>query len=427
MILDAPKFGVGICLPRLVRFIETRGIDPDRLAARSLAVVGSNGKGSTARLAAAALAGAGLRVGLFTSPHLFSMAERIRIGEDMIAPDAFERLRNEVLSFAACLPEGERMGAFEILFCIALLWFEERQPDAIVWEAGIGGRYDPIRVVRARHCALTSLELEHAEILGSTEELIAFDKIDALPSGGTLIVSASVGEEHTRRIRAYCRLRDCRVLFAGDHAPLDEVRNTPQGVRFDIRVGGASRPLKCAIRLIGAHQARNAATALLLTAGFAPGMAPEALVDGMGKAFWPGRLEQIAQSPDVWVDVGHTPGALEACFSAFLDIVPADKALLVFGASASKSYIAMSRIASARFPRAILTRAYKDGVDPSSLADSFHPDGRLIVSDISAAAEAAREIAVREGLSVLVAGGLFLAAEFQSAWQGRDPRQLVFL
>ena len=80
-------------------------------------------------------------------------------------------------------------GAFEFLFLLAVLWYQDKKPDAIVWEAGIGGRYDPVRSVCATVSALTSIELEHTDILGTTEELIAYDKVDALAPGGTVILS----------------------------------------------------------------------------------------------------------------------------------------------------------------------------------------------------------------------------------------------
>ena len=144
-----PKFGDGIGFKRLELFYEAQNVDMATLSRRSILVTGSNGKGSTARFIAGALSGAGKRVGCFTSPHLFDVRERFLIGEARIPEATFKAYAETVLAFNASLPDGDRMGGFEFLFLIAILWFEREAPDAIVWEAGIGGRYDPVRTVRA--------------------------------------------------------------------------------------------------------------------------------------------------------------------------------------------------------------------------------------------------------------------------------------
>src|SRR5262249_4379392 len=159
-------------------------------------------------------------------------------------------------------PEGDRLGAFEFLFLAALLWFKEEKPDAIVWEAGIGGRYDPVRTLEAGVVGLTGVELEHTQILGSTEELIAYDKIDALTPGGVLVVSPSVPEKLRGRITAYCSLTDRKVMFL-DELVIRDVDNAADGVKFTLAgQGGAFTRVK--LGLIGRHQIDNALTALVL-------------------------------------------------------------------------------------------------------------------------------------------------------------------
>ena len=161
-----PKFGDGIGLHRIERFLSAHRIDRAGLARRSIAVTGTNGKGSTARFITSAVEAAGMRVGCFTSPHLFDVRERFTIGDQMITAEDFDRHAKTVLGWNTAQPEGDRIGAFEFLFLLAILWFNETKPDAIVWEAGIGGRYDPVRCVRASVSVLTSIELEHTEQIG---------------------------------------------------------------------------------------------------------------------------------------------------------------------------------------------------------------------------------------------------------------------
>jgi len=128
-----PKFGDGIGLHRLERFYQTHRIDRAGLARRSIAVTGTNGKGSTARFMTSVIEAAGLKVGCFTSPHLFDVRERFTLGDKPIPKEDFDRLAEIVLALNRSLPEGDRMGAFEFLFLTAILWFQETKPDAIVW------------------------------------------------------------------------------------------------------------------------------------------------------------------------------------------------------------------------------------------------------------------------------------------------------
>jgi dihydrofolate synthase/folylpolyglutamate synthase len=423
-----PKFGDGIGLHRMLRFYAENRIDVDRLQARSIVVTGSNGKGSTARFIQAALGASGLRAGCFTSPHLFSVHERFLIGDAQIAADAFQRHSRTVFDFNARQADGDRIGAFEFLFLVAVLWFEEEAPDAIVWEAGIGGRYDPVRTLRTRLSVLTSIELEHTQILGATEELIAYDKIDALEPGGRLIVSPSVPASLYQRLSAYCALTHRSFEPVSQRFTAGAVRNTPHGSRFRLkdRAGEAD----VAIGLIGRHQADNAVTALAAAGAWLDRDADTTFRAQALGAFaalrWPGRLERVARDPDLWVDVGHTPHAIDVVTEAFLDLVPRERALVVFGVSAAKEVGQIARIAASRFDRFILTAAHKSGAPVETFRKAFSGDV-VVAADTAEAARIAKARATAEGLSVLAIGGLFLAIEVQHAWSGGDPKELDFL
>jgi dihydrofolate synthase/folylpolyglutamate synthase len=429
-----PKFGDGIGLHRIERFFEARGIDMSRLSQRSIVVTGSNGKGSTARFIAGALEGIGKRVGCFTSPHLFDVCERFLIGDTPIPRATFEAHAETVLAYNATLPEGDRMGAFEALFLIAILWFETEPLDAIVWEAGIGGRYDPTRTARATVSAITSIEREHTEILGATEELIAYDKSDALAPGGVLVLSPSIPASLADRISSYARLS--RKTVARDEVRIRDVRNAPEGSSFRFRVGGDERSGQ--IRLIGNHQVHNALTALQAATAWR-GLSTEprrlvsheadAMLAGIARVAWPGRLEKVAAAPDLWIDVGHTPCALDAVTRTFLEFVPRERTLVVFGVSGSKEVAAIARTVAARFDHFILTRAFKAGAEVDQFEAIFraHAADVTIAPDTLAATQLARDRAARDGLTVLAVGGLFLAAEIQRAWEGGDPREIDFL
>jgi dihydrofolate synthase/folylpolyglutamate synthase len=419
------KFGDGIGLTRILRFYREFGIDTDALARRSIVVTGSNGKGSTSRFIEAALTASGRRAGLFTSPHLFDYRERFVIGDMRIPQEAFDRHASTVLAFNQRQPEGDRLGAFELLFLVAILWFEEEKPDAIVWEAGIGGRYDPVRTLRSPLGILTGLELEHTQILGATEELIAFDKIDSVAPGGSLVISPSVPAAHRERIESYCSLAGKHPVFVSDAFEVGNVCNTVDGTSF------TARGHRVMINLIGRHQIDNALTAFLAAAhwlGVQPGLTKQhRLVEAISKTSWPGRLERVARNPDLWIDVGHTPKALDLVTSAFLDFTPREKTLVIFGVSASKDVANIAATVASRFDHVILTRANKAGADIASFSNAFAGKQITIEPDIVKATRLARDRAEREGLTVLAVGGLFLAAEVQHAWNGGDPATLEFL
>lgn len=431
-----PKFGDGIGLHRIERFLQAHRIDRASLARRSIAVTGTNGKGSTARFMTSAIEAAGLRVGCFTSPHLFDVRERFMIGDTPISQDDFDRHLATALAFNASLPEGDRLGAFECLFLLAILWFQEQKPDAIVWEAGIGGRYDAVRCVRASVSVLTSIELEHTELLGATEELIAYDKVDALAPGGCVILGPSIPEALAHRIAAFASLSGKATLPALASRRLGPVENTHKGARFFYGFAAVPPAADQAVRLrlAGAHQVDNAVTALRAAEVWL-GLKPEenaqrhlAMLAALGRTRWPGRLEKVASAPDLWIDVGHTPRALEAVTRTFLDFQPREHALVVFGVSSSKQVAAISETVARRFDRFILTRAHKAGADIDMFESTFrkHSSDVIVAQDTGAAAALARDRAQREGLTVLALGGLFLAAEVQRAWEGRDPREIDF-
>jgi dihydrofolate synthase / folylpolyglutamate synthase len=432
--INLPKFGDGIGLHRIERFFQEKRIDRASLSRRSIVVTGTNGKGSTARFLTTAIGATGLKVGCFTSPHLFDVRERFTLGDLMIPKAAFETHARTVLDFNAALPEGDRMGSFEFLFLVAILWFQQEKPDAIVWEAGIGGRYDPVRTVCALVSTLTSIELEHTELLGSTEELIAYDKVDALAPGGTVVLSPGIDARLAGRIGAFGRLSGKVAVGALQGRRMGAVVNSAKGASFTYAAGDASEHA-VELRLAGLHQAENAVTAVRAAEIWMGARASEVsaqlpdMLAALASTKWPGRLERVAHGSDLWIDVGHTPRALDMVTRTFLEFVPKEQTLVVFGVSAAKEVAQIAEVVAGRFDRFILTRALKGGADPAAFADVFraHSSDVTVEPDITKAAKLARDRAAKERLSVLAVGGLFLAVETQHAWKGGDPKDLEFL
>ena len=189
-------------------------VDRAKLTRISVVVTGSNGKGSTAAFCAGIGRAYGLRTGLFTSPHLYRFNERVQVDGVPIGDADLARLRQRIEAAIAQVSarRGEQFGAFEALFALACLHFQEAACDFAVFEAGIGGRYDVTRLIGALVTCVTSVDYEHVELLGPSLQLIASDKSDACAAGGTIVYG-----ENCRSLRPhlieYNRHRDVTPLF----------------------------------------------------------------------------------------------------------------------------------------------------------------------------------------------------------------------
>ena len=241
-----PKFGDGPGLARCAGVAAELGVDLRAFGESGAVIVGSNGKGSTAAMCASLLRQAGGGVGLFTSPHLFALNERFRIGDEDISDAELRRHWKRVAGAIDACGVASAIGGFEFLFLIAADWFAARNCAHTIWEAGIGGRLDPVKLVEAKHVALTALDFEHTSLLGETLEAIAIEKVMAAPRGGRLFVGAGAAPERSvvrQAIDGYCAGHDIKADYI--------------------------EPLDRSIALAGEHQRANAALALSLARALA--------------------------------------------------------------------------------------------------------------------------------------------------------------
>jgi len=394
-----PKFGVGPGLERTAAVAARLGIDLTTFGAHGAVIVGSNGKGSTAAMCAALLQQADPSTGLFTSPHLFALNERFRIGGEDISDDELGRHWTHVTAAIDASGCADQIGGFEFLFLIAADWFKARGCTHTVWEAGLGGRLDPVRLIEAGQLALTSLDLEHTALLGDTLEAIAQEKIAAAQRGSTLFVIER--KEARSAIEAYATENGVNLQFV---APLS----------------GAP--------LAGAHQRSNAALALAL-AKHVTSMSPAQVEAGFASTRWPGRLEKLSDEPLVVIDVGHTPDGVAASVDGFNAMRGARAAVLVCGVSQDKDAAAIISRLSPSFSTIICVAAQHKGAPAAIVAahaQSANPDAEIVLADTVVEA---RQLAIAKagGGAIYVAGGLFLAAELKAVHLGRDPASLVFI
>lgn len=396
-----PKFGNGPGLARCALVAKRLGVDLAGFGETGAVIVGSNGKGSTAAMCAALLNQHAV-TGLFTSPHLFDLNERFQIGGAPISDTELQHHWARVLAAVQAEALQDDLGGFEFLFLIAADWFAARGCAHTVWEAGIGGRLDPVRLIEAKHLALTSLDLEHTALLGDTLAEIGRDKLDAAPSGATVFVPDLERDLHAA-LSAHAAVNG--VLLAV----------TPALAGYDVP-------------LLGAHQRQNAALAVQLALALAP-LNQAQVQTGLNATRWPGRLEILSEQPLIVIDVGHTPAAIAAARAGFDCLREGREAVLICGASQDKDVAPLISALAPGFATIICTAAAHKGAPPAEIAriaTEANPAARTIAAPTMAIARDLALAATPANGALYMAGGLFVAAEFRAIHLGRDPAALAF-
>lgn len=434
-----PKHGRGVGLHRTEALLRRLPWPGWLTALDAIKITGSKGKGSVAALSEAILRALGLRVGLFTSPHLFRFEERVQIAGRPISGAALAAattwVLDEIAGYEAEHPD-DGFGAFEGFVGLALHCFAHAACDTAVIEAGIGGRYDPTRCVPGRIVALTSVESEHAALLGSTPELIAYDKCDLCPSGGTIVVG-DLDDELLRRVASYCRVRSVEMVRASELLELSHLRYERGSMRFELRVRGHDFG-EIESRLPGEHQARNIGLATIITERWLrhhdrtvdDEQLRRAVVEASSEVVWPGRIETIARDPMTIIDVGHTPGSARAMARTIRQMLPEARILLVTGVSRDKDVRGVLAELVPMADEIVCTRAHHGGSEVEVIAtvcESLRPGSVLgCAPTLEEAVDRARERARSQGMIVVIAGGLFLSVEAQVHLRGGDPKALRF-
>lgn len=392
-------------LERIRTVLDALGRPQDRC--RITHVAGTNGKGSTCAMIAAGLQAGGFRTGLFTSPHLAEPTERIRIDGVPISAEEFAAAFDEVHAVVEGLIEEGRIDLhttyFETVTAMALVVFA-RRTERVVLEVGLGGRLDATNVVSPELTVITPIDFDHEQYLGRSIEAIAGEKAGILKAG-IPAVFARQRPEAAAVLEAKAAELGIRVVRTGEvevtHLELDA-----RGSRF--QVDG----LEIECPLAGEHQVGNAVTAVAALREL--GVAPEAIQAGIAGARWPGRLERIADRPEVIVDGAHNPAGARA-LAAYIDRFYAGRRIMmIFGAMRDK---AIDEIAGVLFPRAaevILTAPRQArAIAPEAVARlADHPRVR-IAADVAEALEMARGGSAED--AVFVTGSLFLVAEARAA------------
>jgi dihydrofolate synthase/folylpolyglutamate synthase len=441
--LSLPDMEEAFKLDRMRALLRRLGDPQNRLPV--VHVAGTKGKGSTAAMMAAALAAAGYRIGLFSSPHLDRVEERVVVGGQPCPPAEFAALLEEIRPAVEALDReaAQKVPAdlgptyFEVLTAAAFCHFVRRNVDVAVLEVGLGGRLDSTNVCRPLVTVITSISFDHVKQLGPTLAAIAAEKAGIIKPGVPVVSGVTTAEprEVVRNVARQhgCRLTELGAGFQVEYHPPQRLDQAPAPARFDFRsrAGGYFRDIP--LGLLGRHQAANAglvwaAADELRQQGWT---IPEAAVrQGLAEVRWPARVEVVARRPTVVLDAAHNAASVAALVEVLAESFLARRRWLIFATTQEKDLRGMLEQLRGHFDQVIFTR-YLDnprGVPPEELqalaatlasarphageGPGVRAAGITIVSTPAEAWDLVRRGATPEDL-IAITGSFFIAAEMR--------------
>jgi dihydrofolate synthase / folylpolyglutamate synthase len=415
---------------------------------RSVLIAGTNGKGSTSATLAAILKSAGYRCGLYTSPHLVRVNERVQIDGEAISDEDFARHYFRVDDCARALIAAGTLPAhpsfFEALTALAFEAFAAARVDLAVVEVGMGGRLDATNVVEPLVSVITDISLDHMEWLGNTIPEIAREKAGILRQNGVL-VTLPQHPQANQAIGEVAVALDVRGVSAAEYVPVQNTELRVQGseMRNRYRLMVMGEPMEVDSPLAGTHQQRNIAlaiaTAVELCNYHGYKVTAQQIAEGISGTRWPGRLERmtVAGRADVLLDVAHNPAGAWALRAALNGIAPAEggtghnsiaapfgarpRRVLIFGCMKDKAIEEMAQILFPVFDRVIAVPVQSPR--SATAEDLVHAAAKTGVpataaADGRAALEQAWAEVPADGL-VVVAGSVYLVGEVRPLLEGK--------
>ena len=390
-------------------------------------IAGTKGKGSTAAMISSILVAAGHRVGLFTSPHLHTFRERLRVNGEALPEERFvnavDRIWPHVEAMAVDSVDGPPT-TFELLTAMAFDLPLSEGVDVLVLEVGIGGRLDSTNVADASVDVITSISLDHTAILGGAVELIAAEKAGIIKAPTPTIVAPQASAEALGVVIERARAMDAALVQIGRDVQIDVLDHNLQGQTVGVRT--ALRHYGVRVPLLGAHQAENAATAIAAIEALDKRIGPEVVAQGLANVHWDGRFQVLAAGPPTLVvDGAHNPQSMGVLCTAVREYLHPVGAVVVFGCSGDKELSGMvDQLASLATHIVVCTSRHPRAVAADRIASAFEEAGvpTSRASTVRAAIDAAREIATSTD-AIVVTGSLFVVAEALEAWQGIEPER----
>lgn len=410
-------------LDRMTALLNKLGNPQDLL--NVIHIAGSKGKGSCAAMLAAVLQRAGFRTGLFTSPHLERVEERVQIDGQPIPPDELLALMQEIEQAVSAIV-AERHGTptfFEIVTALGFLHFARQRVELAVVEVGLGGRFDSTNVCDPVLSIITSISLDHTQQLGNTLAAIAREKAGIIkPQRPTV---SGVTPQEAREVIASVALtqssplqemgRDLQYAYQPGWITAQEWRRP----RVQVTTRERTWP-ELELALLGEHQAANAAVVIAAVEELRREDAPipdEAVAAGLRDVHWPARLEVVSRRPIVLIDCAHNVASIQGLIETLQTTFPPARRVLIFAGSRDKDLEGMLSLLTPHFDRAFFTRytSSQRGAAPESLAASWESAGGrggTVCATPQAAWDAARRCTGPEDL-LCITGSVFLAGELR--------------
>jgi dihydrofolate synthase/folylpolyglutamate synthase len=405
------KFGIKLGLENTFSLMKRLG-DP-HLKFNSIHVAGTNGKGSCCAMLYSILGKAGYSCGIYTSPHLIDFRERIKVGGSLIEKDyltdVVSDLKGEILK--------QKYTFFEVTTALAFSYFADRKIEIAVVETGLGGRLDSTNILKPEVSIITSIGLEHTDRLGRTLEKIAREK-GGIIKDNVPTVTAIDKPTPLKVIASLCRQKKSELFSVLKDSKWEIQESSIEGTKFDLKTR-MNRYSGIRLNLAGEHQIRNAACAIsalesLQSKWFEVGK--KAILSGLNKVDWPGRLEIYSKNPLVILDVAHNPDGVDNLVSALGNLLPDKKIYFIFGVMDDKNYRKMLRMMDKIAQEIILTQpAYPRSAKLDNLTEAARKAG-LRYSTIPGVKEAYQEALnkMKNDDVLCVTGSHFTVGEFLS-------------
>jgi len=367
---------------------------------------------------------AGFRTGLYTSPHLIDVRERLRVDGRLISQANLVKLvdilKPEVAAVNAAACYG-KLTTFELLTALGFMYFAEKKADWQVVEVGLGGRLDATNIVCPEVCVISAVSLDHTDVLGDTLEKIAAEKAGIVKEG-VPVVSAAQMPKVREVIADACQARHCRLVEVGSDITCREMGAQSGRQRFEVQGRLGNYVLE--LPLLGVFQQANAALAIgalevLMEKGHR--LSPQDIATGLRRVRWPGRLQTVRRDPFTVIDGAHNPAAaIELKKAVEVYTIGKTPKILVFGISTDKDCQGLAEILAPPFDVIVATRAaHPRAVSAAALAGvcrNYVCDVRTAPS-VACALDLATELAGANGF-VCASGSLFVVGEALK-WAGR--------
>lgn len=392
-------------------------LDNPHLRLKTIHIAGTKGKGSTAALITSILTTAGYKTGLYTSPHLFSPRERIRIGPRLISEEEFSSCLMQVKSVADEIfsSQGSRPTFFEVYTSMAFLYFYQKKVDIAVVEVGLGGRLDATNVIEPLIAVITPISLDHTRQLGNELTCIAREKAGIIKPNCKTIISHQ-DDSVLSLLQRICRERKAPFYQVGKDVRFTLVKETPKYQKFKMK--GLIRDYPALfLPLVGEHQLWNAATAVatveaLDEKGFK--ISPHQIRQGLRKVKWPGRIQILSRRPTLMVDCAHN-GASARVLSKFLKkFYSRNGVILILAILKNKDVKGIGEPLCSVARQVIITRVKSPRALPPeeiySKIKVYCSREPLIENDLKKAIKKAKELARGRGL-ICITGSLYLVGE----------------